>query len=257
MKNKIEKEACGNKLPRKLAQKRAVNLRKNGTVRFQIGLMLSMALVYLGLNFYAPLLQAKESYAVHLEEDLTLVEELPEVYKVAPKAKPELPKTTNPYEFEVVPDDQLIEKVTQEVIDLDPEPATVPVTIDDLEEYVDPDDIELPMIAIEEVPLFPGCTQSTREEALKCFQEMMNKHIKRHFNYPEFELEMGQQGKVFVLFKIGTDGLVKDIRLKGTNKNFEKEAKRIIDRLPKFTPGKQNGKPVTVTYGIPIKFKLG
>ena len=67
---------------------------------------------------------------------------------------------------------------------------------------------------------------------------------------------MGIQGRVFVQFTIGKDGSISGIRTRGPDKNLEKEANRIISRLPTMTPGKQRGRPVRVPFSIPITFKL-
>jgi protein TonB len=67
---------------------------------------------------------------------------------------------------------------------------------------------------------------------------------------------MGIQGRVFVNFIIGKDGSIKDIKMRGPDKNLEKEVKRIISKLPKKSPGKQRGRPVRVPFSIPIIFKL-
>ena len=44
--------------------------------------------------------------------------------------------------------------------------------------------------------------------------------------------------------------------MRGPDKNLEKEAQRIISKLPKMTPGKQRGRPVRVPFSIPITFRL-
>ena len=67
---------------------------------------------------------------------------------------------------------------------------------------------------------------------------------------------MGIQGRVFVNFIIGKDVSIKDIKMRGPDKNLEKEVKRIISKLPKKSPGKQRGRPVRVPFSIPIIFKL-
>ena len=68
--------------------------------------------------------------------------------------------------------------------------------------------------------------------------------------------EMGVQGRVSVIFVIQEDGSIGDIRMRGPDKNLEAEARRIIEKLPKMTPGKQRGRPVKVPFSIPITFKL-
>ena len=67
---------------------------------------------------------------------------------------------------------------------------------------------------------------------------------------------MGIQGRVYVNFIISEDGSITDIRLRGPDKNLEKEAKRITSKLPKMTPGKQKGCPVRVPFSVSISFRL-
>jgi protein TonB len=117
-------------------------------------------------------------------------------------------------------------------------------------------DMDIPFAIIEDVPLFPGCERVAKSKRRQCFQEKMGKHISKNFRYPEIAQEMGIQGRVFVMFTIGKDGNISGIKTRGPDKNLEKEAKRIIDKLPKMTPGKQRGRPVRVPFSIPITFKL-
>ena len=56
--------------------------------------------------------------------------------------------------------------------------------------------------------------------------------------------------------EINKDGTITGIRTRGPDKNLEKEANRIIAKLPKMTPGKQRGRPVRVPFSIPITFRL-
>ena len=84
----------------------------------------------------------------------------------------------------------------------------------------------------------------------------MNKHIRKNFRYPEIAQEMGIQGRVYVNFIISKDGRITNVRMRGPDKNLEKEAARIISKLPKMTPGKQRGRPVRVPFSIPITFRL-
>ncbi|MDA9242040.1 energy transducer TonB, partial [Flavobacteriaceae bacterium] len=117
-------------------------------------------------------------------------------------------------------------------------------------------DMDIPFAIIEDVPLFPGCERVAKSKRRQCFQDQMAKHIRKNFRYPEIAQEMGIQGRVFVQFMIGKDGNISGVRTRGPDKNLEKEAKRIIDKLPKMTPGKQRGRPVRVPFSIPVTFKL-
>jgi protein TonB len=109
-------------------------------------------------------------------------------------------------------------------------------------------------MVIEDVPVFPGCKNAKEKRA--CFSEMIQKHIQKYFRYPQLEQEMGIQGKVNVLFDINKNGSIGNIRYRGPNENLEKEAVRIISKLPKMIPGKQRGRAVKVPFAIPITFRL-
>ena len=62
---------------------------------------------------------------------------------------------------------------------------------------------------------------------------------------------------VLITFVIDKKGKVKDVEIiRGVERSLDKEAKRVIESLPKFAPGKQRGKPVQVQFTVPIKFKL-
>ncbi len=68
---------------------------------------------------------------------------------------------------------------------------------------------------------------------------------------------MGIQGKVYMRFVIERDGSITNIEvLKSLDRNLEKEAIRIINKLPKMIPGKQRGRPVRVPFIISIIFRL-
>ena len=116
--------------------------------------------------------------------------------------------------------------------------------------------IDVPFAVIEDVPIFPGCEKVKKSKRRDCFQEQMNKHIRKNFRYPEIAQEMGIQGRVYVNFVIGKDGNISNIRMRGPDKNLENKANRIISKLPKMTPGKQRGKAVRGPFSIPITFKL-
>ena len=125
------------------------------------------------------------------------------------------------------------------------------VEVEEVEE-----DIDVPFAVIEDVPIFPGCERVKKSERRTCFQEKMNRHIRKNFRYPEIAQEMGIQGRVYVQFVIAKDGSITGVRMRGPDKNLEKEAARIIGKLPKMTPGKQRGRPVRVPFSIPITFRL-
>lgn len=119
-----------------------------------------------------------------------------------------------------------------------------------------PVDDDIPFFAIEEVPVFPGCEKVAKDKRKSCLQEKIQQHIRKHFTYPESAISAGIQGKVNVGFIIDKQGMVQVAFLRGPDKTLEKEAERIISKLPQMQPGKQNNKPVRMSMSIPIVFSL-
>lgn len=112
----------------------------------------------------------------------------------------------------------------------------------------------IPFSTIDEAPIFPGCENAS--DTRECFRESMQNHIRKHFNYPQEAQEQGIQGRVAIMFTINGEGEIVDIKKRGPSPLLEAEAERIIKRLPKMQPGKQDGKPAEVVFSIPITFKL-
>lgn len=112
----------------------------------------------------------------------------------------------------------------------------------------------VPFATVEHVPVFPGCEDAVDRRA--CFQEKIQRHISKNFNYPKNAQERGVQGRVNIMFLIGADGGIRSIAKRGPDKVLEDEAVRIISKLPRMIPGSHEGKNVDVPFSIPITFKL-
>ncbi len=110
---------------------------------------------------------------------------------------------------------------------------------------------------LEEMPRFKACKEKISDkESRMCFQTEMNNHIMKNFKYPKKAMKRGIEGKVYIMFTIGKDGTIKRLRTRGPHMFLEEEARRIVNRLPRFIPGKRNGVPVNVPFSLPINFKL-
>ena len=98
---------------------------------------------------------------------------------------------------------------------------------------------------VEEMPKFPGGDAE------------LLKFIAKSIKYPVIAQENGIQGRVICAFVVNRDGSVVDAEvLRGVDPSLDKEALRVIGTMPKWTPGKQRGKPVRVKYTVPITFRL-
>ena len=99
--------------------------------------------------------------------------------------------------------------------------------------------------SVEQMPQFPG-----GEAALM-------KYISSHIQYPTMAQENNVQGKVIVQFVVTKTGQVGEVKVaRSVDKDLDREAVRVCKSLPKFTPGRQNGQPVSVWYTLPVNFKL-
>ena len=98
---------------------------------------------------------------------------------------------------------------------------------------------------VEDMPEFPGGELELR------------KFIAQHISYPPVAVENGIQGKVYVSFVVEKDGSVGRIKIaRGVDPSLDAEAMRVVNEMPGWTPGKQRGQTVAVSYTIPVSFVL-
>jgi protein TonB len=110
----------------------------------------------------------------------------------------------------------------------------------------DPNENQI-FVSVEEQPQFPG-----GEEALM-------KYLRGSTKYPELEKENSITGTVYVYFVINKEGKVEDAKVQRGVKGgpgLDKEALRVINSMPKWSIGRQNGRPAKVQFTLPIKFAL-
>ena len=85
----------------------------------------------------------------------------------------------------------------------------------------------------------------------------MLKYLMENIKYPEQAMKEGIQGRVTVRFIVEKDGSISDVKpILSVHPLLNKEAVRVVESMPKWTPGKQNGKPVRVRFNLPVMFKL-
>lgn len=140
----------------------------------------------------------------------------------------------------------------------DPEPTKEPgpVTPSAQINYVDktpqPEDFNL--VNVEDAPIFPGCEKEKPENQKACFKKKMIEFVQKNTKYPDLAMANGQSGKVFVEFMVTNQGDISILRVSGPYPILEKEANRVISKLPKMIPGKQGNKRVNVKYVMPFTF---
>ena len=170
--------------------------------------------------------------------------ELPPPVKEAIKFLP--PKVT---EKEVVEETPTIEELKQ--VDIAPETTegTGEVVFDEPVEEATAEPAEDPnkvYMVVEQQPEFPGGVAA------------MVKFISQNIKYPSQARRMGTEGSVFVEFVVDQQGNITNPRvIKGIGAGCDEEAIRVVQKMPPWKPGKQNGKAVKVRFVLPVKFMLG
>lgn len=98
---------------------------------------------------------------------------------------------------------------------------------------------------VEQKPSFPGGDAA------------MYQWLSNNINYPAAASEEGVQGKVIVQFIVEKDGHISGVHVvRGKHPALDAEAKRVVSKMPRWTPGRNNGQPVRVTYNLPVTFRL-
>lgn len=104
-----------------------------------------------------------------------------------------------------------------------------------------------PYISVEQMPELPG------GGGVEAIVAAIQKAVK----YPGRAISAGVEGKVYVSFVVNEKGEVTDVKVvKGLGAGLDEETVRAINSLPRFIPGKQNGREVSVSYSVPITFKI-
>ncbi len=98
---------------------------------------------------------------------------------------------------------------------------------------------------------------------VRCVSQMpdfagdMGAYISKHLRYPDAARSAGIEGQVMIEFVVNEDGSVSNARVvRGIGGGCDEEALRMVNSMPKWKPGKQNGMPVKVIFALPIKFVL-
>ena len=234
-------------------------LEKFSNIFMQLGLVLVLFIVYVALEHKTVQKTVmshnfpEEPKTVYVDPDTEIL--FTKEPKVVPKVK--IVKSAPFIVDEVVKgDNNIIETIIEDptvedpqLIDID---AVIEVKID--EAIVE----DVPFDFIQDAPVFKGCENLSKEDNKVCFDKKMKQFVQRNFDIElanEIGLHSGKH-KIQTQFVIDNKGEVVDIKIRTAYKALEKEANRIIKKLPKFKPGKQNSKTVKVRYNLPISFRI-
>lgn len=246
----------------------AYKMRANSTKRHNIAMLIVVIIALVGFSLPTLIEMATPKQKEEMVEVTTLSQlEEPEVKQEAMK-KPEPlapppPALKSSIKFtapvvkkdEEVNDDDVL-KSQQEITE-----AKVAISIADVkgnDEVNGKDIAELKQVVtqaepkeeevfnmVEQMPTFPGGPG-----------ELMS-YLGKNIRYPAIAQENGTQGKVIIQFVVEKDGSITDVTVaRSQDPYLDKEAVRVVKTMPKWIPGKQNGKAVRVKYTVPVTFRL-
>ncbi len=88
-------------------------------------------------------------------------------------------------------------------------------------------------------------------------RDALVRFLQQHLKYPPQASRANVSGKVFVRFSVMADGSIANVEVtKGIGFGCDEEAVRVIKMMPRWKPGRQNGKAVRVRFTLPIQFSL-
>ncbi|MBT3208563.1 MAG: energy transducer TonB [Bacteroidetes bacterium] len=215
------------------------DLEKQRVIFIEIGLVLALSLILFAFEWTSSKGSAGDLGQlsnVDSEEEIIPITRQEEVKPPPPPPPPQVTEVLN-----IVEDDVEIE----EELEIEETEADEETEVEIIEVADEEEEAEIFHI-VEDMPQFPGGDIELR------------KYIATKVVYPQIARETGIEGKVYVSFVVNSKGAVTKVQLvRGVDPLLDKEALKVIEGLPKWTPGKQRGKPVNVSFTVPITFKLG
>ena len=216
------------------------DLEPKRTVFIQIGLIISLAAALVAFEwktYDVRQIDTTARQAEQVEEDMVEITQ-----QNKPPPPPAAPPTTtliNIVQDDVEVDDDF--KIDAEATELTEIPKYVPPAVVEEEEVAE----ATIFTVVETSPEFPGGDPARI------------RYLTDNIKYPQMARESSIQGTVYVTFVVERTGNVSDVRvLRGIGGGCDEEAIRVIKGMPKWSPGKQRGKPVRVQFTMPIKFTL-
>jgi protein TonB len=221
------------------------NIDRRRGVYLQVGFVSALALTLVAFEWSVFSVEDKKDVTVIMAEETMTIP--PNVTIEVPKKEPEPEQDRNSEEIIIVkkepekkkvilpPKDSVIEiNDTFDIIKIGP-PIDPPDTTDWNKIFE----------VVEDKPNYPGGLAK------------MYEYLGKELHYPRDASSNGVQGKVFVSFVVDTDGSVTEVKtLNYLFPSCDKEAKRVIKKMKKWSPGKQRGRAVKVRMTVPIVFRL-
>ncbi len=218
------------------------NLEVHRNTYFLMGCVVGLSLLFFAFEWSTQTRKLDEAVIVQdvlAEEEIEITRREPPPPPPPPPPEPETP--------------EIIEVVDEEV------ETTLDIKTEDnqsqrqLQTYVPPpppkpkqeEVTEEIFVVVENQPEFPGGNAA------------MMKFLSDNIKYPVIAQENGIQGRVICNFVVERDGSITDVQVvRGVDPSLDREAVRVIQQMPRWTPGKQRGQAVRVRFTLPVVFRL-
>lgn len=209
----------------------------------EIGLIIALMLVFIAFNLKS---HDKASIDLEVRNSDNITEEIIPI-TIQEIKQPPPPPATKSVVINIVENTVEVENDIEINADADQEtyvPDYTPTfNIEEEEEEIIED--EEIFVVVETMPSFPGGMNKLME------------YLQNNLRYPQLAKELNIQGRVFLTFVIEKDGSVTDIKLlRGIGGGCDEEAIRVVNNMPKWTPGSQRNRPVRVQFNLPVNFRL-
>ena len=220
------------------------DLEKGKTMGILMGMIVGFAVLFVGFEWSDREITIATSEGVadiiaEEEVEITRPEDTPP--PPPPPPAPPVAEVLNVVEDDVKLDDVEIVSSEDDASSAQVEAYTPPAVVEEEEE----ESSQQIFTVVETMPEFPGG------------QGALLQYLAKSIKYPIIAQENGIQGRVSCAFVVDKDGSIVDAEVvRGVDPSLDKEALRVINSMPKWSPGKQRGKPVRVKYTVPVTFRL-
>lgn len=217
-------------------------LKENRIYALKIGGILSMTFFLIAFNIKKPLEDLpKIDYYDQGEEPL---EWQPKSFTVeVPVPEESKPKKQQPPMAQMI--DIIQKKEVEEKSDKEEEIADLEDIEDIPDEIAPSNEVDSFIIFPDRMPEFPGG------------QKAMSNFLKSNIIYPDFAISVGKRNITVVQFVVHPDGSLSDIKVLNEDRfGFDKESIRVVNLMPNWIPGENNGRKVPVRMQLPIKYRI-
>jgi len=219
------------------------DLEKDISLNYLMGLVIALAILFVGFEWGESNIEIVIETGVRDVIDEEDIEATEQNEPPPPVVEPEV--ISAPDIIEIVDNLVEVEDINFASSEDDASHAQVETYVAPIEVEEELEDENTIFISPEEPAEFPG-----GEAALL-------KWIGENMVYPTIASENNISGRVYCQFVVEPDGSVSNVEItRGSNQYLDKEAVRVLNKLPKFKPGKQRGKAVRVRYSVPVRFEL-